>query len=136
VDTSQFDRLARTVGEAATRRTALQGLAAGVLGAIGLSAASNDTDAQRRRRKRRRKRRNRGGRLSNCGAQYAGCNSDNDCCRGLTCKTLTNPHAEQRFSGTCAYQPAGCGKRNDFCERNHDCCRAFICRGRQCRRRK
>jgi hypothetical protein len=116
MDGTQFDRLARTVAAASSRRTALRGLVAGFLGLAGLKAAG-DADARRR-----------------CGEQYAGCNNDNDCCSGLICRTLTNPSAESEFRGTCAYK-RGCGKRNDFCKKNRDCCRQFRCRGRRCKRR-
>ncbi len=114
----QFDRLARMVGAAASRRTALRGLAAGLLGATGLGLAREASGKRRRR----------------CGAQYAGCNDKKDCCDGLLCKELRNPGAEAEFSGTCAYK-RGCGKRKDYCEKSHDCCRRFRCRGHECKRR-
>jgi hypothetical protein len=132
VEETRFDALARSVGAGATRRSALRGVVAGLLGSIGLAAVLDDADAQNRRRRRRRNRRRSGRR--NCGAQYAGCNTGGDCCTGLECRELRNPSAEQNFDGTCAY-PVGCGKKNDFCEKNRDCCRRFRCRGRKCRRR-
>jgi hypothetical protein len=115
VDGTQFDSLARIVGAAGSRRAALRGLAGGLVGFAGLKTAG-EVGARR------------------CGAQYAGCNNDNDCCTGLICRALTNPSAESEFDGTCAYK-RGCGKRNDFCKKNRDCCRRFRCRGRRCRRR-
>ena len=131
MDDTRFDALARSVGAVTTRRTALHGAAASVLGAIGLAAVLDDADAQNRRRRRRDRR---GSGYRNCGEQYAGCNSGGDCCAGLVCQELRNPSAEQNFRGTCAYR-RGCGKKNDFCEKNRDCCRKFRCRGRRCRRR-
>jgi hypothetical protein len=132
MDDTRFDALARAVGAVTTRRSALHGVAAGIVGSIGLAAVLDDVEAQNRRRRRRRDRR-RGGRR-HCGAQYAGCNSGGDCCTGLVCKELRNPSAEANFDGTCAYR-VGCGKKNDFCEKNRDCCRKFRCRGRKCKRR-
>ena len=126
MDSNQFDRLTRSFGAAATRRNALRGLAAGLLGATGLGATLSEIDARRRRRRRNRNRR--------CGAQYAGCNSERDCCEGLICQELKNPGAEAEFSGTCAYR-RGCGKKNDYCQKNRDCCRQFQCKGRRCKRR-
>lgn len=132
MDDTRFDALARTVGAVTTRRTALSGVAAGILGSVGLAAVLDDVEAQNRRRRRNRDRR-RGGR-KNCGAQYAGCNKGGDCCTGLICKELRNPSAEANFSGTCAYK-RGCGKKNDYCDKNRDCCRKFRCGGRKCKRR-
>jgi hypothetical protein len=132
MEETRFDALARSVGAVTTRRTALGGVAAGILGSVGLAAVLDDVEAQNRRRRRNRNRR-RGGRR-NCGAQYAGCNKGGDCCTGLICKELRNPSAEAEFSGTCAYK-RGCGKKNDFCEKNRDCCRKFRCGGRKCKRR-
>lgn len=136
MEDTQFDALARSVGAVTTRRFALRGMAAGLLGAVGLGAVLGDADAQRRRRRRRdRDRRRRGGGgYRNCGAQYAGCNGGSDCCQGLICQELRNPSTEANFSGTCAYK-RGCGRKNDFCETNRDCCRKFRCRGRKCRQR-
>ena len=115
MENTRFDRLARFVGAAGSRRAALRGLAAAMLGFAGLRAAG-EADARR------------------CGAQYAGCNNENDCCTGLICKELTNPNAQSNFKGTCAYK-RGCGKRNDFCRSNRECCRQFRCRGQRCKRR-
>jgi hypothetical protein len=123
VESTQFDRLARSVGAATTRRTALRGLTAGLLGAIGLGASASEA--------RRRGRRNRGRR---CGAQYAGCFDGRDCCDGLICQNLTNPSTQDLFPGTCAYR-RGCGKKNDYCDKNRDCCRRFRCQGHECKRR-
>jgi hypothetical protein len=128
MDSKYFDHLIRAFGDASSRRTALRGLAAGAVAATGLGALISDSDAQRRRNRNRRNRRSR------CGKQYAGCNSENDCCTGLICKELQNPRSEAEFSGTCAYR-RGCGKRNDFCDKNKDCCRNFQCSGKRCRRR-
>jgi hypothetical protein len=125
VDGPQFDRLVeRTFGAAASRRTALQGLAAGLLGAAGL--AVSETEAKKRHRRKRHNNR--------CGAQYAGCDTGRDCCEGLICKKLENPSAESAFSGTCAYK-RGCGKKNNYCDKNRDCCRRFKCKGHKCKRR-
>ena len=116
MESTQFDRLARTIGAAASRRTALRGVAAGLLGAAGLGALHRDASAR-------------------CGRQYDGCNDDKECCNGLTCKTLQAPRAESNnFKGVCAYKRS-CGKRNDFCQKNKDCCRNFRCSGRKCKRR-
>jgi hypothetical protein len=122
MDEKRFDRLARSVGFATSRRVALGGLASGLLAALGPGAPP--TEARRR---------NHGGR-KNCGAQYAGCNDGSDCCDGLICKRLENPSAAADFSGTCAYRRS-CGKRKDYCQKNKDCCRNFRCRGHQCKRR-
>jgi hypothetical protein len=120
VDHAQFDRVARAFGAATSRRLALRGLAVSLLGGVGLGAILKDASAQRRR----------------CGAQYAGCNQERDCCHGLICKNLVNPHAEAEFSGTCAYR-RGCGRNNDFCKRNRDCCtRQYRCQNRRCQRRR
>jgi hypothetical protein len=109
-----FDGLARAVGSAATRRGALRGLAAALLGAAGLGAAREAS--------------------ARCGRQYDGCNNDKECCNGLICKTLQAPRAEANFDGVCAYK-RGCGKKNDFCTKNKDCCRKFRCSNRKCKRR-
>jgi hypothetical protein len=122
MDESQFDRLARSVGVATSRRIAVRGVAVGLLGAIGLVPPLSE--ARRRRH---------GGR-KNCGEQYDGCNDGSDCCDGLICKRLENPSQEADFIGTCAYK-RGCGKKNDYCQTNHDCCRDFRCRGHDCKRR-
>jgi hypothetical protein len=116
VESTQFDRLARSVATAATRRGALRGLAAGLLGAAGLGVVRQDASAR-------------------CGRQYDGCNDNKDCCHGLNCKTLQAPRAESgNFKGVCAYK-RGCGKRNDFCQKNKDCCRNFRCNNKRCKRR-
>jgi hypothetical protein len=128
MDSSQFDRIARSFGAAASRRTALRGLAAGLLGAVGLGSSLDAIEARRRRRRRGDDRNRR------CGAQYDGCNDERDCCEGLVCIRLSNPNAEQKFEGTCGYK-RGCGKKNDYCRRNHECCRSFRCRGKRCKRR-
>jgi hypothetical protein len=122
VENTQFDRLARVVGAATSRRVGLRGLAAGLLGAAGFGVGASDA--------RRRRSRNRG----RCGAQYAGCFDQRDCCDGLICQNLTNPSAQDLFPGVCAYR-RGCGKKNDFCEKNRDCCRRLRCQGRECKRR-
>jgi hypothetical protein len=127
MDSSHFDRLVRSFGASASRRTALRGLVAGVLGATGIGATLSELDARRRRRRGNRNRRR-------CGKQYDGCNRESDCCDGLICKQLTNPNAEAKFDGTCAYK-RGCGKKNDYCGKNRDCCRQFQCRGKRCKRR-
>jgi len=124
MDTKQFDSLIRAFGETTSRRTALRGLAAGAMAATGIGALLGESDARRRNRNRR----------SRCGKQYAGCNSENDCCRGLICKELQNSTAQAEFKGTCAYR-RGCGKRNDYCDKNKDCCRNFQCDGKRCKRR-
>jgi hypothetical protein len=126
MDGSQFDRLTRSVGGAATRRGALRGLAAVLLAATGLDAVVESVDARRDGRRNNKRR--------NCGRQYAGCNEDNQCCHGLICKELTNPHASAEWKGTCAYK-RGCGLKDDFCGKNRDCCRNFRCRNARCRRR-
>jgi hypothetical protein len=123
MDDTRFDALARAVGAVTTRRSALRGVAAGILGSVGLGGVLDDVAAQRQ-----------GSGYRRCGKQYAGCNQGRDCCAGLRCKTLRNPHAEAEFSGVCAYQ-GGCGRRNDFCKKNRDCCRKFRCRNRKCKRR-
>ena len=125
MDNRHFDHLIRAFGDVTTRRTALRGLAAGAVAASGIGALASEIDARRRRNRNRR---------SRCGKQYAGCNSENDCCTGLICKELQNPNAQAEFKGTCAYR-RGCGKRNDFCDRNKDCCRNFQCSGKRCKRR-
>jgi hypothetical protein len=122
VDETQFNRLARSIGFATSRRVALGGLAAVLLSAFGLGVPP--TEARRRHR----------GRRKNCGAQYAGCNDGSECCEGLVCKQLANPSAAADFTGTCAYR-RGCGKRKDYCQKNKDCCRSFRCRGHECKRR-
>lgn len=122
MDGTRFDRLARSIGHATSRRVALGGLAAGLLSAVGLGVPLAEA-----------RRRNHGGR-KNCGAQYAGCNDGSDCCDGLICKKLENPNAAADFTGTCAYR-RGCGKRKDYCQKNKDCCRNFRCRGHECKRR-
>lgn len=127
MDGSQFDRITRSLGASATRRGALRGLAAGLLSATGLGTILEEIDARRRNGRHNNKRRR-------CGAQYAGCNEDNDCCHGLICKELRNPHASANFPGTCAYK-RGCGLKEDFCGKNRDCCRNFRCRNARCRRR-
>ena len=124
MDNKHFDHLIRAFGDTTSRRTALRGLAAGAVAATGVGALISDIDARKRNRNRR----------SRCGAQYAGCNSENDCCTGLICKELHNPRAEAEFKGTCAYR-RGCGKRNDYCDKNRDCCRNFRCSGKRCKRR-
>jgi hypothetical protein len=124
MDNKHFDYLIRVFNDATSRRTALRGLAAGAIAATGAGALISDIDARRKNKNRR----------SRCGAQYAGCNSENDCCVGLICKELTNPRTEADFKGTCAYR-RGCGKRNDYCDKNRDCCRNFRCSGKRCRRR-
>jgi len=125
MDTSQIDRIARLVGRATSRRGAVGALFAGFLSVTpGLGVVPSEA---------RRNHRHRGGR-SNCGAQYAGCNSGSDCCSGLICKELTNPDAAADFTGTCAYR-GGCGKKKDYCQKNRDCCRNFRCSGRECKRR-
>ena len=127
MDSNHFDRLARSFGMNASRRTALRGLAAGLLGATGLGTVITEVDARRRgNRNRNRNRR--------CGDQYAGCNSEKDCCEGLICKELTNPGADAGFDGACAYK-RGCGQKNDYCGKNRDCCRQFRCQGKRCKRR-
>lgn len=125
MDNKHFDHLIRAFGDATSRRTALRGLAAGVIAASGVGTLASQVDARRKRNRNRR---------SRCGKQYAGCNSENDCCTGLVCKELQNPREEADFKGTCAYR-RGCGKRNDYCDKNKDCCRNFECRGKRCKRR-
>ena len=124
MDSNRFDHLIRAFGDATSRRTALRGLAAGAIAATGAGTLISEIDAKRNNRNRR----------SRCGKQYAGCNSENDCCVGLICKELQNPRDEADFKGTCAYK-RGCGKRNDYCDKNKDCCRNFQCSGKRCRRR-
>lgn len=118
MDSSQFDRLTRTIGEATSRRLALRGLTAGLLGAVGVGASLGEADARRRR----------------CGDQYTGCERNKDCCRGLKCRMFRDANAEALFPGVCAYK-RGCGKKNNYCRKNRDCCRKFRCRGRKCKRR-
>ncbi len=55
MDDTRFDALARAVGAVTTRRTALRGVAAGILGSVGLAAVLDDVEAQNRRRRRNRR---------------------------------------------------------------------------------
>ncbi len=126
MDSNHFDRLTRVFGIESTRRVALRGLAAGMLGATGFGALLSEIEARRRGRNNNRRTR--------CGRQYYGCNDSNDCCHGLVCEELHNPYAEADFKGTCAYR-RGCGLKNDFCGKNRDCCRNFRCRNKRCKRR-
>ena len=126
MDKKSFDHLIRAFGDTTSRRTALRGLAVGAVAATAAGPLIDDIDARRRKRNRNRQ--------SRCGKQYAGCNSENDCCVGLICKELQNPREEADFAGTCAYK-RGCGKRNDYCDKNKDCCRNFQCSGKRCKRR-
>ena len=125
MDSNHFDRITRIVGAESTRRSAVRGLAAGLLGVTGLGTVVQKIEARRRGRNNNKRTR--------CGRQYYGCNNDNECCNGLICQELKNPYAEAEFKGTCAYR-RGCGKKNDFCGKNRDCCRNFRCRNKRCRR--
>lgn len=125
MDSNHFDRLVRAFGVKSTRRVALRGLVAGIIGATGLEASIGEIDARRRGRNNNKRRR--------CGRQYYGCNDHNDCCHGLVCEELQNPYIEANFKGTCAYR-RGCGLNNDYCGKNRDCCRNFRCRNRRCKR--
>lgn len=84
-----IDGVARTLGEARTRRQALRALA-GVAGVAGLSAATGKVSA-----------------ASNCQGNGQGCNSSAACCSGFKCQFVNgNPNA-----GTCVkvQPPSGGG---------------------------
>ncbi len=85
MDGSHFDRITRVVGAESTRRSALRGLAAGILGAAGLGSIVQEIAARRNGRNNNKRRR--------CGRQYYGCNDDNECCHGMICQELKNHYA-------------------------------------------
>lgn len=124
MDSTHFDRLTRSVGAATTRRAALRGLAAGLIGVAGIGAGLTETDARKRSKGR-------------CGKREQGCKTKKDCCEGLICKKI-QPAGEavsEAFDNVCAYK-RGCGKKNAYCDKNRDCCSKFVCQRHRCKRRK
>jgi len=109
VDRARFDCFTRALGNASSRRGAAKALAGGMLGLVGLTAA---TDA-----------------LAGCSHKGQECAVNRNCCRGLECKDNDGGNKV----GKCKYKH-GCGRKRDFCTDNSDCCGGFKCKSRKCQR--
>lgn len=113
MDSNSFDMLTRGIGRATDRRTALKGLAAGLLGAGATGAAvvaaqeEGEVDG--------------GPSIESCGIKNDGCFRNTDCCQGLKCRGANSGGA-----GRCDFKN-GSGGKGDWCNRDKDCKRNLEC---------
>ncbi|MGI9252833.1 MAG: hypothetical protein ACR2J8_03735, partial [Thermomicrobiales bacterium] len=124
MDQTSFDRLARLLGGAASRR---QGLTAALGGALGLAAAA-PTPAERDAAARARKRQP--GVEGPCGdksRQDNICDKDGDCCTGI-CGTKPSKKNNDR-RGRCR-----CMQRGKPCTEDRNCCNTLVCINEVCGR--
>ncbi len=109
MDDVAFDRLARRLGGAESRRTAVRTVAA--LGASVLAGRAMGVSAQ-------------GIAPAGGGCKGKRCNSDKNCGRGLICGG----------NGKCQYKNGNKGGKGDTCCQNSDCKKRFACtRKNQCK---
>lgn len=115
MDSNRFDNLARRIGEETDRRRMLQTAAGGAMALAGLGAVSRvalgqDVDAESQ------------------GFKGDPCDNDNDCRKGLICKS----------NGRCKYKKNCGGRKGDACQKNKHCCKNknLICKRRKCKRDK
>jgi hypothetical protein len=124
VESERFDRLAQMVSKAASRRSALRGLARGAFGGIGLAGASAlVVDEETALAKK-------------CNGNAQCKNPKNPCkkgvCRGGKCRKKNKRNGkscgEDRVcvNGSCV---AGCASTGDACSANDECCSAVCACG-------
>lgn len=111
MDTSAFDRIARILGGAATRRAGLGAAAAALIGTTAPAAA-------------------RPGGQSQCGGRKSStCEKDGDCCSGRC--NLQKGKTNKDGLGRCR-----CSRRNEECGSDRDCCsrkdQGLVCLGGVC----
>ncbi|MFM9107090.1 MAG: hypothetical protein ACKOWF_10390 [Chloroflexota bacterium] len=125
MDHTSFDRIARLLGGAATRRQGLAAALGGVLGA-GLAAAAPAAAAQSPSAKIRR--RKRPGITGPCGDGTRAenvCDRDKDCCTGICNRKAGQKNIDGR--GRCR-----CIRRGEKCQEERNCCRSMVCRDKIC----
>jgi hypothetical protein len=119
MDGRNFDALARNLGNSASRRRTLQGLAVGLLGlGVGRGAAAQGDAATE------------GCQIKRCrkGAPRARCLDRNGrpnnhaCCQGLKCNNK---------KGKCVFKNRS-GGAGDYCDGDGDCNVGFFCKKNQC----
>lgn len=128
MDRETFDSLTRGVGKTCTRRSALAGLMAGVLGLGVAKQVAAEVSTEK------------------CAAPGERCFRNTDCCSGLKCKG-GNPDTGQsgncvdkngsrcRRDGDCRRDERcdnGRCKRDDECRRDNDCKLGNICKSGRC----
>jgi hypothetical protein len=113
MDISAFDRLARSVGSASTRRRVFGILTSAGLGGLLSQVAVEETDAKRKRRRNKRKRRKGKRKNTNGLTDPSTCTQGSQCASGACCQ------------GTCCQAPA------NQCNTAGLCC-APNCGGRAC----
>jgi hypothetical protein len=130
MDSQRFDKIASTVAQVQTRRSAFRVFGAAAAGALGISIlATDDSDARRRRKGKKRKGKGKG----RCLKSGELCQNDNQCCgNNQICEVPQN--ASNSDTECCGAQGATCGGVNedgDFLEPY--CCigeagvRSFVC---------
>lgn len=122
MDSNSFDSLTRGIGRATDRRTALKGLAAGLLGvgavrASSVSAQDDGGDVG-------------GPSIEACGIRNDNCFRNTDCCQGLKCRGTNGG----RQAGYCDFKN-GSGGKGDWCNKDKDCKRNLVCDRRSNRSR-
>lgn len=114
MDSNAFDKLTQGFGREADRRTALKGLAAGLLGvgatrAVVASAQEDGVEDG-------------GPSIESCGIKNEGCFRNTDCCQGLKCRGAKGG----TVSGSCDFKNSS-GGRGDWCRKDKDCKRNLEC---------
>ena len=122
MDSRTFDALTRGVGSRASRRIALQGLVAGLLGlSISRSVAAQTDEAVSAERGCRVKRCKKNTLGQNC-LDNRGNPRNRNCCQGLKCSNTR---------GRCVWKN-GHGGGGDYCRNSNDCNQDFFCGKNQC----
>lgn len=106
MDSTTFDALTRGVGAACTRRRALGGIAAGVLG---LAAARTAAEAVE---------------TAGCAKKGDDCLNNYGCCSGLKCKVEGKEEI-----GRCVDK----NNSDDRCKRDSDCRKGEVCKNKRCK---
>jgi hypothetical protein len=113
VDSTQFDRISRVIGEQPSRRGMIKASAGAALAAVGLGAFA-------------------GGALAAQGYRDDDCSQNaNVCKKGLKCDTSD---FTCQYTHKCGGQERG--KKGNACKKNNDCCRKknLICQNKKCKR--
>jgi hypothetical protein len=109
VDANHFDSLARTLADAATRRTAVSGLLGGGLATVLSRLGFQDAEAKKKRKRRKKKKTCKGGKKK-CGKT---CIPKANCCRSTDCG-----ENEKCASGACV----PCLPQGTACTSDAECC--------------
>ncbi|MFM9107091.1 MAG: hypothetical protein ACKOWF_10395 [Chloroflexota bacterium] len=127
MDQTAFDRIARLLGGAATRRQGFAAALGGMLGLGSVVAAAPAAEAKARDagRKRRRKRPGITGPCGDGTRKDNICTKDKQCCTGICDKDLAKKNRDGK--GRCR-----CARRGQDCTEDKNCCGSMVCTNDVC----